>query len=75
MADVTVRELEDRASEVFDRVAAGEHLTVTRDGRSIAELRPLPRPRLRAEELLRRWSRLPQVDPHELRRDIARVVK
>ena len=75
MADVTVRELRDRAAEVFDRVAAGEHLTVIRDGRPIAELRPLPRPRLRGEELLQRWSLLPHVDPHELQRDIARVVK
>lgn len=60
---------------MLDRVAAGEHLTVTRDGRPIAELRPFPRPRLRAEELLRRWSRLPRVDPEALRRDIDRVIE
>ncbi len=75
MAEVTVRELRDRAGEVFDRVAAGEHLTVTRDGRPIAELRPVPHPLLRAEELLQRWSRLPHVDPHKLREDIGRVVE
>ena len=74
MAEVTVRDLRNQDAEVLDRVAAGEHLTVTRDGRAIAELRPCPRPRLRAEELLHRWSRLPHVDPQSLREDIDRVV-
>jgi prevent-host-death family protein len=75
MAEVTVRELRNQGAEVLDRVAAGEHLTVTRDGRPIAELRPFPRPRLRAEELLHRWSLLPYVDPQVLRDDIDRVVE
>ncbi len=75
MAEVTVRELRNQGAEVLDRVAVGEHLTVTRDGRPIAELRPFPRPRLRAEELLLRWSRLPDLDPQALRDDIDRVVE
>ncbi len=74
MAEVTIRELRNQGGEVLDRVAAGERLTVTRDGRPIAELRPFPRPRLAAEELLRRWNRLPAVDAAALRADIDRVI-
>ena len=74
MAEVTVRQLRNQGAEVLDRVLAGEHLTVTRDGRPIAELRPLPRARLRADQLLNRWSRLPAVDPAALRDDLDRVV-
>jgi hypothetical protein len=34
----------------------------------------VPRPRVSAEELLRRWSRLPHIDPQALRDDIDRVI-
>ena len=33
MAEATIRELGNHGGEVVDRVAAGERLTVTRDGR------------------------------------------
>lgn len=52
------------------RVQAGERLTVTRSGRPVAELRPLPRRGLDAATLLERWRHLPQVDPDALRHDI-----
>ncbi|HEU4674282.1 MAG TPA: type II toxin-antitoxin system prevent-host-death family antitoxin [Candidatus Limnocylindrales bacterium] len=74
MADVTIRELRNRGGEVVDRVAAGERLTVTRDGRPVAELRPVRAPGLTADQLLARWRRLPRVDPQELRRDIDSVL-
>ena len=54
----------------MDRVQAGERLTVTRSGRPVAELRPLPRQALDASTLLERWRRLPCVDPPRLRADI-----
>ena len=74
MADVTIRELRNRGGEVVDRVAAGERLTVTRDGRPVAELRPVRAPGLTADQLLARWRRLPRVDPRCLRRDIDSVL-
>jgi prevent-host-death family protein len=74
MAEVTVRQLRNHGSEVLDRVAAGERLTVTRDGRPVAELRPLPRRTADAAELLRRWSRLPAVDPGALLADVDAVM-
>lgn len=70
MTEVTIRELRNRGGEVVDRVERGERLTVTRDGRPVAELSPVGRPALDAATLLRRWARLPRVDPRKLRADI-----
>jgi len=74
MAHVTIRELRNHGGEVVDRVAAGEHLTVTRDGRPVAELRPVPSAPLSAGNLLRRWRRLPAMDAVRLRDDIDAVI-
>jgi prevent-host-death family protein len=70
MTEVTVRDLRNHGGEILDRVAGGESLTVTRDGRAIAALRPLPRRPLPAALLLERWRRLPAVDPAQLKADI-----
>ncbi|HET9895879.1 MAG TPA: type II toxin-antitoxin system prevent-host-death family antitoxin [Streptosporangiaceae bacterium] len=70
MTDVAIRDLRNHGGEILDRVAAGEAMTVTRDGHAIAELRPLPRPPLPAALLLQRWHGLPPVDPERLRADI-----
>lgn len=69
MAEVTIRELRNHGGEVVDRASRGEEITITRDGRAVAELRPL-RPALSAEALLSRWRRLPDVDPLRLRSDL-----
>jgi prevent-host-death family protein len=74
MTEVAVRDLRNRGGEVLNRVAAGEALTVTRDGEPIAELRPLPRRPLPAGLLLQRWRRLPAVDPARMRTDIDSVL-
>lgn len=74
MDTVTVRELRNQGGRVLERVAAGEALTVTMDGRPIAELRPLPGLPLSASAILARWRRLPAVDPHSLRTDIDRTL-
>ena len=58
----------------MDRVEAGEQVTVTRDGRPVAELRPARSPGVAAAVLLERWQRLPAVDANALRRDIDAVV-
>lgn len=71
---VSIRDLRNHGGEVLARVEQGETVTVTRNGRPVAELRPLPRGGLTAEELVRRWRRLPVVDPDALRRDIDEVV-
>jgi len=70
MDEVTIRDLRNHGGEVIDRVEHGECLTVTRDGRHVAELRPLEQRPVKAGVLIERWSRLPRIDPDTLRRDI-----
>ena len=59
---------------MIDRVALGEELIITRDGKPVAQLRPLDKPPLSVAVILRRWARLPRMDPDALRRDIDAVV-
>jgi prevent-host-death family protein len=74
MGEVTIRDLRNRGGEVLERVSRGEALTVTRDGRPVAELRPLPRRATGASALLERWRRLPVVEPAKLKADIDAVL-
>ena len=74
MRSVTIRDLRHRGGDVVDRVAAGEHFTVTRDGRPLAELRPIRQEGTPVEALLERWRTIPSVDPVALRRDIDSVI-
>jgi prevent-host-death family protein len=74
MRSVTIRELRNNGGRVLERVAGGESLTVTLDGRPVAELRPLPGRAVSAATLLARWRRLPHVDPAALRADVDRIV-
>ena len=74
MTTVTIRELRRHDGEVVDRVANGEILIVTRDGRPVAELRPLRRLALSSTTLVQPWHRLPPVDPAVLRADIDEVL-
>jgi prevent-host-death family protein len=75
MDKVSVRELQNHEGDVLDRVEAGERLTVTRNGRPVAELVPLPRRELALDEILRRARTLPPVDPGQLRADIDALLK
>jgi antitoxin (DNA-binding transcriptional repressor) of toxin-antitoxin stability system len=43
---------------------------VTRDGRPVAELRPIRVRGLATSLLLERWRHVPAIDPERLRRDI-----
>jgi prevent-host-death family protein len=70
MIEVTIRDLRNQGGKVLERVERGEVLTVTRDGRPVAELRPLPRRPVPAATLLSRWHGLPAVDPATLRADL-----
>ena len=74
MSEVTIRELRNHGGDVVKRVVGGEALILTRDGEPVAELRPLPRPGLSAENLLKRWKFLPEVDAELLRRDIDEIL-
>ncbi len=43
MSEVASRELRNRTRAVLDRVEAGETVTITVDGRPVAQIEPLPR--------------------------------
>jgi prevent-host-death family protein len=70
MSEVTIRELRNHGGDVVDRVAAGERLVVTRDGKPVAELRPIRTQAMTAATLIQRRRRLPQVDAALLRADL-----
>ena len=70
MANVTMRDLRNHGREVIDRVVSGESLTITRLGRPVAELRPLPKPGRDASALLTRWKHLPHIDGRDIKRDL-----
>jgi len=74
MDTVTVRDLRNNGGEVLRRVEHGERIIVTRDGAPVAELRPLPRPRVSAAELVRRRKHLPHVNVGALRSDIDNLI-
>ncbi len=69
-----MRDLRNHGGEIVDRVVAGEALLVTRSGKPVAELIPVRRAGLRAEELLRRWRSLPPVDATTFRDDLDAVL-
>jgi antitoxin (DNA-binding transcriptional repressor) of toxin-antitoxin stability system len=70
MKKITIRDLRNQGGQVVERVLAGEHLLVTRDGHAVAELRPTSREPLEAGVLLERWRTLPRMDGQALRREI-----
>lgn len=70
MQNITIRDLRNHGGDVVDRVLSGERLTVTRAGKPVAELRPLPKSGFDAATLLLRWKHLPDVDPAALKDDI-----
>ena len=74
MSEASIRDLRNHGGEVIDRVAGGEHITITRDGTPVAELHPLARKRLTAAALIERFQGLPPIDPVQFRADVDAVV-
>ena len=74
MGAVTVRDLRNNSADMLARVAHGERVTVTKDGDPVAQVIPLPRKPLNAEEVVARFSHLPAIDPDQFRRDIDEMV-
>jgi prevent-host-death family protein len=74
MALVSVRDLRNHGGDALDRVARGESVTTTRDGTEVAELRPLPRWRPTAQQLIDRRRHLPPLDPDARRRDLDALI-
>jgi prevent-host-death family protein len=74
VSEVSVRDLRNHGGQVIDRVVRGERVTVTRDGKPVAELRPHVQSRVSADALLMRWRHLPAIDPITLRSDLDETI-
>jgi prevent-host-death family protein len=74
MGEASIRDLRNHGGEVIERVRGGEHITITRDGEPVAELRPLLRRRLSAAALVEQFRTVPPVDPERLRADVDAVI-
>jgi prevent-host-death family protein len=74
MPEVSIRDLRNHGGEVVDRVARGEHVTVTRRGKQVAVLRPVRSSGVPIAELVRRRAHLPLLDSAALRRDLDGVI-
>jgi antitoxin (DNA-binding transcriptional repressor) of toxin-antitoxin stability system len=66
MNNVSIRDLRNHGGEIIDRVE--------RDGRPVAELRPLEDQRLTLPAILERFRYLPAIEPAALREDIDSVI-
>jgi prevent-host-death family protein len=73
MSNVSIRELRNQGGEIVDRAAKGERITITRDGKPVAELSPV-RQEMTTEALLERWRRLPSIDYEQFRADVDEVM-
>lgn len=74
MTEVSVRDLRNHGGDVLDSVMRGESVTVTRQGKPIAELRPLAGGGTPASVLVGRWHTIPVLDFAALRADLDEVL-
>lgn len=74
MTEVSVRDLRNHGGDVLDSVMRGESVTVTRQGKPIAELRPIAAGGTPATALVERWHGIPVLDLAGLRSDLDEVL-
>lgn len=69
-----MRDLRNNGGEILDAVMRGEGMTVTRQGRPIAELRPLRGPGVRIETLEKVFKGCPTFDYSRLVGDMGEIM-
>jgi prevent-host-death family protein len=74
MTEVSIRELRNNGGEVLDSVMRGESVTVTRQGRPIAQLQPIAPEGTPATTLLERWRGIPVVAFDAFRSDLDQIL-
>ena len=74
MTEVSVRDLRNHGGDVLDSVMRGEIMTVTRQGKPVAELRPIAPAGTLAATLVDRWRAIPVLNLAELRCDLDEVL-
>jgi prevent-host-death family protein len=73
VTDVSIRDLRNQGGEILDSVMRGATVTVTRQGRPIAELSPIRRGTDTAR-LLELWRGTPTFSLDGLRADLAEIL-
>ena len=71
---VSVRDLRNHGGDVLNAVLAGKSMLVTRQGKPVAELRPVPADGTPRAVVAQRWRGLPVVDLDALRQDLDAVI-
>jgi prevent-host-death family protein len=74
VATVSIRDLRNHGGDVVDRVLRGEWLTITRNGKPVAELRPIQPDGTVTDAIIGRWRRLPPVDATAMRDELDELV-
>jgi len=74
MTEVSVRDLRNHGGDVLDSVMRGESVTVTRQGKPVAELRPIAEEGTPATLLAQRWHTIPVLDLSAFRADLDGVL-
>ncbi|WP_067648359.1 type II toxin-antitoxin system Phd/YefM family antitoxin [Nocardia harenae] len=75
MRTIQQRDLRNDSGKVLAAVEAGESFTITRNGKPVAELRPLTRRTfVPITELTRTSARLPRIDYNEWRADMDAMI-
>jgi prevent-host-death family protein len=74
MGTVTMRELRNKGADVIERVERGETLTVTRNGRPVAELHPVRQQGTNTELLIEHRRNLPRVDYQKMRAELDEII-
>lgn len=69
MKTISQREFRNNSAAVMNAVEGGETFRVARNGIEVAEVRPVARRRLTAEELVARHRHLPRVDYTAMREE------
>lgn len=68
---ITQRELRNESAAVMDAVESGETITITRNGRSVAELRPISQEEAAPLDAIQDlFAALPSMSYEQLRADI-----
>ncbi|HEY6730923.1 MAG TPA: type II toxin-antitoxin system prevent-host-death family antitoxin [Solirubrobacterales bacterium] len=73
MTQVSTRELRNNGGEIVDRAARGEQITITRNGKPVAQLSPL-HPEPTADVVLERFRKQAPIDYEAFRAEVDEVM-
>ncbi len=75
MRTITQRQLRNESAAILREVQAGQHLTVTRNGTPVAELRPVAARRFVPRAVIKAAARTaPRIDAKRFRADLDALV-